>query len=425
MDAPINRTRAMFCDMLNLPRGKYVPVDVAAKGSVGFARGAFGVSYDRDLLTIPGIGFYDGLPDMELRLDEQRRSSWQSATEIAIGDLYVDDEPFGLCSRSTLKKAISEWESNGFTPMVGLETEAYVFQRDQDGIWRPYDTPGAFVYGTGPENDPRGLADDIWECAHAIGIPIESMNGEYDNGQFEITLKFDYALKACDDTFLMRSMARELAFKKGLLLSFMPKPIPDRGGSGLHVNFSFTDTNGNNAIAPTGELSDMAKTCIAGLIAHHEALAGLLAVTVNSYDRLNAGAMAGYWANWAEDHRFVTTRCSTSSPASARLEHRMADCATNPYQAVSAVLQAAKLGYDNRLNLQKAEDLDGMEQVRATRHVPSSLDKALDALDANMALREAVGKLYCDALLFMKRDEYARLHAKSIDEVRDYYLPFV
>ena len=411
--------------MLNLPRGKYVPCDVAQDGSIGFARGAYAVSYDRDLLTIPGCGVYDGLPDMDLVLDQERRASWQSATEIALGDLQIHGEPFGLCARSALRRTVSEWQGMGYNPMIGLETEGFIFQRDSDGIWRPYDTPGAFVYGTGPESDPRGVMDEIWEAAYAADIPIESMNGEYDNGQFELTLKFDQAIKACDDAFLMKTMAREIAFKKGLLLTFLPKPVPDRGGSGLHVNFSFTDNGGNNAIAPTGELSDLAKHSMAGLIYHHRALAGLLATTVNSYDRLSAGSMAGYWANWAEDHRMVTTRSSSKSAKSARLEHRMADCATNPYQAVTAVLQAAKLGVDNKLPLQAPEDLDGVEHVREKRHVPSGLDKSLNELDKNTELRKAVGELYCDALIFLKRDEFTRLKGKSVDAVRDYYLPFI
>jgi len=421
----INRTRVLFCDLLNLPRGKYVPVDVANDGVIGFARAAYAVTFDRDLLPVPGCGIHDGLPDMQLVLDQERRKSWQAATEIALGSITVDDEPFGLCARSQLQNTINEWQEHGFNPMIGLETEAYVFQRDADGIWRPYDTPGAFVYGTGPENDPGGLVDEIWETAHACDIPLESANGEFDNGQFEFTLRFDNALKACDDAFLMRVMARELALKKGLLLSFLPKPVPDRGGSGLHINFSFTDSAGQNAVAPTGGLSDLAKHCIAGLIHHHEALAALLATTVNSYDRLSSGSMAGYWANWAEDHRLVTTRCSTGSPKSARLEHRMADCASNPYQAVNATLQAAKLGFEQQRKLQAAEDLDGLENVRETRHVPSSLDKALDALDRDAALREAVGELYCNALIYLKQDEISRLKGKSMDEVRDFYLPFV
>ncbi|MDB0044806.1 glutamine synthetase, partial [Planktomarina temperata] len=165
--------------------------------------------------------------------------------------------------------------------------------------------------------------------------------------------------------------------------------------------------------------------CIAGLIHHHEALAGLLAVTVNSYDRLAAGSLAGYWANWAEDHRLVTTRCSTSSPKSARLEHRMADCATSPYQAVAAVLQAARLGVAGNMPLQPAEDLDGLENVRERRHIPSGLDKSLEALDKDVMLRQAVGEAYCDGLLYLKRDEFKRLLNKSVDEIRDFYLPFV
>ena len=421
----INRTRALFCDLLNLPRGKYVPTKVAKGGSIGFARGAFAVSFDRDLLTIPGCGFYDGLPDMELVLDDERRKSWQIGTEIALGSLKVDEKPFGLCARSQLIRTIREWKTLGFSPMVGLETEAYIFQRDEDGIWRPYDTPGAIVYGTGAANDPRGVMDEIWETAYAMDLPIESMNGEYDNGQFELTLCFDEPLKACDDAFLLRAMSREIALKRGLLLTYLPKPIPDRGGSGLHVNFSFNNENGENVIAPDGNLSDIAKHAMAGLINHHEGLAGLLATTVNSYDRLNPGSMAGYWANWADDHRLVTTRCSTKSAKSARLEHRMADCATNPYLAVTTVLQAAKLGFENKLSLQAAEDLDGMENIRERRHVPSALDKAMDALDADQALRKAVGELLCDAMIFMKRDEFKRLLGKSVDEVRDYYLPFI
>ncbi len=419
------RTRVLFCDLLNLPRGKYVPSDMAAGGKIGFARGVFGTTFDRDLIPVPGAGVFDGLPDMELVLDETRHAGWQHDTEIALGTLHADGAPFGLCARGRLQATIKAWAARGLSPKVGLELEAYVFQQDGDGVWIPYDTPGAFVYGTGPQNDPAGLMDAIWTVAEAAGLPIESMNGEYDNGQFELTLRFDDALAACDNAFLFKTMAREVAADMDLLLTFLPKPIPERGGSGLHVNFSFEDAQGVNVIAPDGQLSDVAKGCMAGLIHHHEGLAGLLAMTVNSYDRLGPASMAGYWANWADDHRLVTTRSSVASPRSARLEHRMADCATNPYLAVTAVLQAALLGVEGGLEPGAAEDLDGLENVRATRHVPSALDKALEALDADKPLRVAVGEQLCDALIFLKQDEWKRLKDKSVDEVRNYYLPFV
>ena len=419
------RTRVLFCDLLNLPRGKYVPTDVAAGGRIGFARGVFGTTFDRDLIPVPGAGVFDGLPDMELVLDGDRRPDWQQNSEIALGYLHADGGAFGLCARGRLQAAVAAWEAKGLTPMVGLELEAYVFQQDAEGVWVPYDTPGAFVYGTGPQNDPAGLMDALWSTADAVGVPLDSMNGEYDNGQFELTLKFDTALAACDSAFLFRTMAREVAARMGLLLTFLPKPIPDRGGSGLHINFSFRDGQGANVIAPDGALSDVAKRCIAGLIQHHEGLAGLLATNVNSYDRLGPASMAGYWANWADDHRLVTTRSCVTSPRSARLEHRMADCATNPYLAVAAVLHAALLGVEHGYDLAPAEDLDGLENVRATRHVPASLDKALDALDRDRPLRMAVGEALCDAMIFLKQDEWKRLKDKSVDDVRDFYLPFV
>lgn len=103
----------------------------------------------------------------------------------------------------------------------------------------------------------------------------------------------------------------------------------------------------------------------------------------------------------------------------------MSDCATSPYQAVAAVLQAARLGFEGKMPLQPAEDLDGLENVREKRHIPSGLDKSLNALDADVKLRKAVGEAYCDALLFLKRDEFGRLQGKSVDEVRDFYLPFI
>ncbi|MEC8089499.1 MAG: glutamine synthetase, partial [Pseudomonadota bacterium] len=146
-ESKARRTRVLFSDLLNLPRGKYVPSGVAAKGSIGFARGVFATTFDRDLIAVPGTGVHEGLPDMQLKLDPERRAGWQPGTDIALGDLYADDAPFALCPRHALKRAIAAWRALSLNPMVGLELEAFVFQRDADGIFRPYDTPGAFVYG--------------------------------------------------------------------------------------------------------------------------------------------------------------------------------------------------------------------------------------------------------------------------------------
>ncbi len=419
------KDRVLFCDLHGLARGKYIPSTKEKDQKVGFAQGVFGVSLDRDLLTVPGAGVLDGIPDMELLLDEEDHKSWQSETRIRLGNLYFQDLPFGLCARGRLDQSIKQMKSLGLTPMIGIELEAYVFEKDDEGAWRPYNTPGALVYGTGSSNDPRGLMDQIFSASYESNLTIESLNGEYDNGQFELTLRFNNARKACDNTFLFKLMAREIAFRNDLLLTFLPKPIPERGGSGFHVNISFQNSSGKNIVSSDGKLSETSKYFMAGLMKHHETLSSFLAPTVNSYERLVPASMAGYWANWAEDHRLVTLRTSTKSEGSARLEHRTADCSCNPYLAVTALLQAGLIGIENKELLQKPEDLDGLENVRATRHVPSNLRNALDALEKDATLCGKVGELISKAHIFLKRDEAGRLEGKNLDEIRDYYLPFI
>ena len=345
------RLRALFCDHLSIMRGKYLPHSKLRDDSTRFCLSVFGTHYDRDLLDAPGAKVKQGLPDMDLRWRaDDIRDSWEADTQIVLGDLYDEEgEPLALCPRGALKRAVADWRAQGLTPKVGIELEAYAFQADDKGRLMPYDAPGGVVYGTGSFADPLRFNDRIWEMADRLGFSLDLITSEFDTPQFEYTLTFDDALRAVDDIVLFRLMAREIALEYGVVLTFMPKPIAECGGSGMHVNFSFTDADGNNMLAngPKGgpeNMNDLARGCIAGLVHHHRGLAGLVAPTANSYLRLQPGSLSGYWQNWGGDHRNVTTRISGEGGAKARLEHRMADASANPYTAVASVLQAARLG---------------------------------------------------------------------------------
>ena len=428
-DNDFQRVRVLFADQLNLARGKYLPASFAAKGAARLCVGAYAVTFARDLIAAPGTCVDTGLPDIEAVFDpDNMRPGWEPNTQIALADLEFEEETSGLCGRSALKRAIAEWRELGFDPFVGIEGEAYVFQKGDDGDWVPYDTPGAFVYGTGPFIDPDGLIEDIWATAYKCGMPIESINAEYDAPQFELTLQYTDALKACDDFFLFRTMAREVAYKRGYLLSFMPKPIPDLAGTGLHVNLSFKDKDGKNAMdggTREGELSKLVSGCIAGLVHHHEAMGALIAPLVNSYDRLKPGSLCGYWANWGFDHRGVAVRVSGEEGSAARIEHRVADCAASPYVIVAAVLQAAKLGYLNGYELPPAETGDGLETVNTDRHIADDLPASLDVLEKDDALVDAVGRLLVENFVAVKRAEIEEVKGKSKQQIFDYYAPFI
>jgi glutamine synthetase len=423
------RMRVLFCDHLNLPRGKYLPASVAESGKARFCISLFGLTHDRELSPVSGSMMLEGLPDLEAVFDpNDARPSWEDDTGILLADLERHGTTLPTCGRSLLKRTIAQFKEKDLDTQIGIELEAFIFQRGDDGQWVPYDTPGAFVYGSGQSVDPAGLIDDIWRQAELCNLPIESLNSEYDWPQFELTLKYSDALSAIDNIFLFKVMAKETLAKRGYLLSFMPKPLSDRGGSGLHVNFSFTDTNGNNALADPDAsegISDLTRQCIAGLIQHHEGMAALLAPTVNSYRRLRPASLSGYWANWGLDHRGTTVRIPGERGSATRIEHRMADCAANPYVAAATVLQAARLGIEHQYDLPPAETGDCFENINTERCVPENLGAALGALRADEALVEAMGEGLVANFCEIKEIEWGKYLGHTSDWELEYYQNFI
>ncbi len=424
------RLRVLFCDHLNLARGKYLPGSHAQGGETRLCRGIYALTYDKDLLPAPCSTLLEGLPDMIARFrGADIRQGWLGKERVVIADQFDSaGNPLPVCGRSLLKRTVDAWQQIGYNPKVGIELEAYAYTRDQEGHWQPYDTPGSFVYSTGPFSDPLGFMDAIWEKADECGFDLEMVTSEFDSPQFEFTLRYDDALKAVDDVFLFRLMAREMALEQGILLTFMPKPIAELSGSGVHVNFSLWDEQGTNAIGDpdaADNLSALGRSCVAGLMHHHRGLAALLAPTVNSYARLQPASLSGYWKNWGEDHRGVTTRITSETGSHARIEHRMADGASNPYTLVAAVLQAARLGHRNRYDLPPAETADCLENHDAEEGVPEDLGAALEVLQADSPLVAAVGPDLVGNLVVIKEDEIKKTAGFSHRQLRDYYLYYI
>ncbi|HEY8017754.1 MAG TPA: hypothetical protein VIE35_18055 [Dongiaceae bacterium] len=424
------RLRLLFCDHLNLARGKYLPASKIGDGSSRFCQGVFAVGYDKDLLAAPGSKMRDGLPDMDaVYKAADIRPGWEPDTKVVVADLADSGgAPLPLCGRSLLKRTVREWEALGYAPKIGLELEAYAFQRDGAAKLIPYETPGAYVYATGRLADPIRFTDAIWDRAAAAGLKLDSITTEYDSPQFEFTLAHDEAVKAVDQAFLFRLLAREIALEHGIILTFMPRPIPGKSGSGLHVNFSFLDKDGHNALGDgrTPEtMTPLMRGCVAGLLHHHRGMAGLLAPTVNSYERLKPATLSGYWRNWAVDHRGVTTRLSAETGERSRIEHRMGDGAANPYTAVALVLQAARLGLAGGYELPPAETGDCIDRWDAEEGTPDGLADALEALAADHKLVAAVGAALVENHIFVKRHEIEKTASLEGDSLRDFYIYYV
>ncbi len=412
------RYRVLWPDHLGLARGKYLPARVAGRGTA-FCVGTYLLGYDREIYEVDCGIDPTGFPDVDAVYElSDARPGWEPGTGVVVADLEYKGEAYPTAARSALRRAVADWEALGYTPKIGIELEAYLMEPDGDGGWQPFETPSAFVYGTGPFTDPTGLIDEIMVAAEASGLPVESMNSEFDFPQFELTLEYGDALQTVDSIFLFKELAREVAHAHGLRLTFLDKPIAPKSGSGLHVNMSLNDADGNNAMVDTAAddgLSALAHQCISGLLAHHEGLTALLAPTVNSYKRLQPFQLAGYWANWGHDHRMAAVRVPPHRGQATRVEQRTGGGTANPYTATTAVLQAARLGVVGGLAPVEPETGDGAESINTERCCPPNLDAALDALEADAALVAAVGPELVANFVGIKRIEWQSYIAATPD----------
>lgn len=416
-----DRIRVLWPDHLGIPRGKYLPARLAERGTAHCAS-TFALGYDRSMIPAPGSYLLDGLKDVLSTFDpDDVRPGWEDdRTGVAVGHLDFEGEPYTFSPRYALQQAVADWAELGYTPKVGLELEAYVLEEDGDAGWKQWATPRSFVYATGRAADPTRLIDDIMTTADICGFRVESINAEFDEAQFELTLEYDDALRAADDAFVFRVMARETAMAHGLDLTFMGKPFTGISGNGIHVNFSLVDGEGNNAMFDPGAddgLSQLAKQCLAGLIEHHEAMTALCAPTVNAYRRLRPAELNGYWANWGHEHRCAGNRIPGARGAGTRIENRLSDGAANTHLAVATVLQAARLGVVGELVCPEPLTSDGFDDVNTDRCAPDSLAAACECLAADDVLREAVGSDVTDNFLANKEAEWERYIAAVGEDV--------
>ena len=447
---PCRRVRALWPDHLGLARGKLLDASIldAPEPGTGHCLAAFALGLDREMIPFAGSGVLDGLPDMRAVFDPAAlRPGWPpgSDTGVVVADLETAGAPVERSPRRILKKAIARFTADDLHPVVGIELEAYLLQPTADDLgYRPLPTPGHQVYTAGPLSDPPGVLDRVLAAADAAGIVVESFHGEYDEGQFELTLQKKEALAAADEAFLFRLLAREVAASAGFHLTFLGKPFTDRGGSGLHVNLSLeteteTETEAGPA-APPGEtpaprrnafddpagrdgLAPAAWLAVAGLLRHHAGLAGVLAPTVNAYRRLRPGQMSGYHANWGHDHRGAAVRLPPERGAAARLEHRLADGACGPHLAVAAMLLASRPGIERGADPPPEETADCVATPSKAPAVAADLAAALDDLEADRELTAALGEDFVRMHCAVKRAEWERYRAHTSDWERREYLP--
>lgn len=402
-----------FTDLHGVSKGKLVPLEAlpdAVQTGAGFAG--------------PSI-WGTGLPRMGARSEYMGRVVPASLRPLpfmpgvahAVCDGFAGGEPLETCSRQVLKHQLGRLRERGWTFHVGIEPEFFLLKQDAHGRWGVADGEDRLdkpSYDLKAIQRNFGFLDDMRRHLTALGFELQQMDHEDAIGQYEINYRFDDALAAADRYQLFKLTAHAVAQQHGATFSCMPKPLAGAPGSGLHFHVSLTDANGNAVMAdPAGALglSTAGHQFAAGLIHHADALAALCAPTVNSYKRLASSASASgttwspVWKTLGDNNRTCLVRT-----VAGRIEWRLPDPSCNVYAALAATLAAGLDGMDRALPAEPACDEDLYQRQASGQpmpaHLPRDLFEALAALEADTALRDAVGAAFCEQFLSLKWAEW-------------------
>jgi glutamine synthetase len=431
------RVRLFWTDLNGVARGISLPgseYESAVEEGVGFANGVAELTLEPGLLDDPRYGAEGGDMMAVADPDSLREMSWAEDTAAVFTDLTnVDHTPFDLCPRGALGNVIGDLRTEGFHPFAGVEAEFSVLQPDGDGDWEPYNTRCSY------DMDAVDMADDLvraWSDAmETAGASMLGVHQESQPGQYEVNIEYADALTTADSLMFFRHAAKALARERGYKASFMPRPYSGEDANGLHFHLSLWDADGEeNLFAsetgdlqfpagkhPAGEsgLSDTARHFVGGLLDHMQGLTAVCAPTVNSYKRLLPGIWAPVNVAWGPDNRSTVLRVPPELGPATRIEHRVPDSACNPYLGLAATLAAGLDGIRNETD--PGEPTLASAYAEAYDSLPRTLWAALDELEADDVLTEALGEPLVEEFLKLKRDEFDRYMDSVTEWEREEY----
>jgi glutamine synthetase len=320
-------------------------------------------------------------------------------------DIYQPDgNPFPGDPRGSLKRQLEKLSARDWKYNVGPEPEFFLFKRtNSEGIHPvPHDVGGYFDFSANDE--AVRVRTELMAALASMGLEVETGHHEVALGQHEIDFRFTDALTAADNVLTLKYTVKAIAAQRGLIASFMPKPIHGINGSGMHCHQSLFDSNGKNVFYDDEDeykLSKVGYGFIAGQLRHARAMTAVIAPTVNSYKRLVPGYEAPVYVGWAQINRSALIRIpryTTGVESSIRAELRCPDPSSNPYLAFSVMLAAALDGIDNDITcpdpLNNVNVYMLSKEEREAMNVPElpgSLAEALRELEKDEVIKAALG----------------------------------
>jgi glutamine synthetase len=384
----------------------------------GFAR-----IYESDMVALPDPSTFQILPWTE------------DGTRMARMICDVVDphlKPYEGDPRYVLKRAVSLLKKRHFKPYFGPEIEYFYFADSASP--KVLDAGGYFDLTA--VDVATQLREKTVLTLEAMGIPVYTIHHEVATSQHELDLHFDQALKMADAVMTARFVIKEVARQNGVYATFMPKPIRDQNGSGMHVHQSLF-RNGKNAFYDRRDdhrLSIIGKRYVAGLLAHSPEIVAVTNQWVNSYKRLVPGFEAPAYICWGSRNRSALVRVPFDKPEKdvpRRVEFRCPDPACNPYLAFAVMLRAGLKGIEEGYEMPDPIEHDvymlGPDERDRLGIVclPDSLYAATEKAAQSELVADTLGQALFEKFIENKRIEWDNYRIQVTQYELTKYLPIL
>ena len=391
----------------------------------GFAR-----VQESDMLARPDAGTFQIVPGRDDHPD--------GGVARVFCDIHSPDgRPFWGDPRYVLRRNLDRAAERGFTFYVHPEMEFFLF----DGPVDPSPIDSAGYFDLTPSETTQELRRDTVSVLERLGIPVEYSHHEVAPSQHEIDLRHADALTMADSVMTFRLVVKEMAAKRDMYATFMPKPFTNLPGSGMHTHLSIFEGDQNAFHDSSSEyhLSKVARAFIAGLLTHAREITAVTNQWVNSYKRLITGpgypvAEAPVYVCWGRHNRSALIRVPMYKPRkeqSTRIEIRSPDPACNPYLAFSVILAAGLEGVAQGYELPPEatdniyEMTDSERKAGGIVQLPADLHDALAEMEGSDLVAEALGEQVFEYLLRNKREEWDQYKGYVSRYERERYLPIL
>ena len=403
--------------ILHMPSKRFIGEDILSNG-FGFDGSSVGYSnVDKsDMLAIPD-------PSTFLILPHEKKEAR------IIADIFdTQKTPSIIDPRYALKRAVKKILNKSYSKIdISPEIEFFVIDGEEPNKYEISKNGGYFC--PPPFDTVKELRKELSEILIKSGYPLKYHHHENGKYQHEIEITSLPAVSAADFCIYFKYLARLIAAKNNLLLTFMPKPLPLEAGNGMHAHILLSNKHGNAFFDGTNKnnLSQTARYFIGGILHHSKSITAIANPTVNSYKRLIPHFEAPIYVAWATHNRSSLIRIAAQK--NIDIEIRSADPTANPYILYAALIHAGLDGIKHKIECEPIErNIYNMTKQEIAQNkierLPQSLHEALNELESNSTLIQSIGKELINIYIDKKRQESDKFLTEISDFDYIYYLHY-